>query len=465
MNQNEILDEALIIRVNRLKKGQIQYTDTSNAELLIRKHGDEIRYCNAWKKWLIWDGRRWESDESNRIYELAKKIVRDLHDDVLGLSDYRDRIELEGHAIKSEAVRRRKSTVEAASWEQAINITSSDLDPSQWLFNVRNGTIDLQTGEFREHRKSDFISKIADVDYDPEADCPLWKAFLREIMDFRVELIEFLQIAVGWTMTGDVSEQTMFMLFGSGANGKSTFLNALIELMGEYAISTPTETFMKKNGDQMSNDIARLRGTRLVTTIEAEQGRKLSEPLIKQITGNDRMTARFLYGEYFDFSPTFKIYMATNHKPLIRGTDYGIWRRIKLIPFTVTIPKEKQDGKLQEKLRAEYSGILNWMIEGCRKWHENGLIAPAEITEATDSYRSEMDALGSFLRERCIQGVGVTIRARELFRSYQEWCEEANERALSERFFGMRLEELGLERTRTQEARYWKGIGLKAQLE
>jgi len=461
----DMLDEALYLRVDRLKKGQIQYTDTSNAELLVRRHGEGIRYCNAWKKWLIWDGSRWKTDESNRIHELAKGIIREMHDQILKLEDYRDRLELESHAVKSEAVRRRKATVEAASWEQTINVGPEDIDRDGWLFNVRNGTVDLRSGELREHRREDLISKIADVDYDAAAECPTWKAFLREIMDYRVELIEFLQTAVGWTLTGDMSEQTMFMLYGSGANGKSTFLNALIELMGEYAISTPTETFMKKNGDQMSNDIARLRGTRLVTTIEAEQGRKLSEPLIKQITGNDRMTARFLYGEFFDFFPTFKIYMATNHKPVIHGTDYGIWRRIKLVPFTVTIPKEKQDGRLQEKLRGEYAGILNWMIEGCRKWREQGLVAPEAITQATDSYRNEMDVLGNYLKERCLQGPGIMIRARELFRAYQEWCEDANERAMSERYFGMRLEELGLERIRLQDARYWKGIALKEKLE
>jgi putative DNA primase/helicase len=168
----------------------------------------------------------------------------------------------------------------------------------------------------------------------------------------------------------------MFILFGAGANGKSTFLNTLMKLLGDYAIATPTDTFMKRNGEQISNDIARLRGTRLVTTTEAEQGKRLSEPLIKQITGNDAMTARFLYGEFFDFIPTFKIFMATNHKPLIRGTDYGIWRRIRLIPFTTTITPEKQDKHLEEKLVREGPGILNWLIEGAQRWCEKGLATP-----------------------------------------------------------------------------------------
>jgi putative DNA primase/helicase len=219
-------------------------------------------------------------------------------------------------------------------------------------------------------------------------------------MDYNADVITFVQTVAGWALTGDTSEQTMFILFGSGANGKSTFLNTIMYLLGDYAIATPTETFMRKNGDQNTNDIARLRGTRFVTTTEAEQGRRLSEPLIKQITGNDRMTARILYGEFFNFLPTFKIFMATNHKPVIKGTDHGIWRRIKLIPFTTRIPEEKQDKRLEDKLRAEASGILNWLLEGTRLWRREGLKAPAAILNATDEYRGEMDVIGNSIKEK-----------------------------------------------------------------
>jgi putative DNA primase/helicase len=256
----------------------------------------------------------------------------------------------------------------------------------------------------------------------------------------------------------------MFILFGSGANGKSTFLNTIMRLLGDYATATPTETFMKQNGDKISNDLARLRGTRFVTTTEAEQGKRLSEPLIKQCTGNDRVTARFLYGEFFNFLPSFKIFMATNHKPVIKGTDYGIWRRIKLIPFTTTIPEEKQDRRLQEKLNAEASGILNWLIEGALRWRREGLNTPAAISSATEEYRNEMDVIGNFLKECCVLNPAVTVRIRELFKAYQDWCDENNEHACSERFFGLRLKELKLAQTRTAEARYWQGIALKARL-
>jgi len=232
-------------------------------------------------------------------------------------------------------------------------------------------------------------------------------------------------------------------------------------ILGDYATAASTETFMKKTGDQYSNDIARLRGTRFVTTTEAEQGRRLSEPLIKKITGNDQMTARFLYGEFFNFTPTFKIFMATNHKPVIKGTDHGIWRRIKLIPFTTRIPEEKQDKMLEEKLKAEASGILNWLLEGAARWQNEGLVAPHIILNATDEYRGEMDVIGNFIKERCIAKAGASIRIRELYKSYSDWCDDNNEHAVSERFFTMRLKDMGYEQGRTAEARHWTGLALQ----
>jgi putative DNA primase/helicase len=327
---------------------------------------------------------------------------------------------------------------------------------------VRNGTIDLRTGEIRGHNPDDLITRIANVDYDKNADCPAWKKFIMEIMNYNTDLIRFIQNAAGWAVTGDTSEQTMFILFGTGANGKSTFLNTIMNLLGDYAIATPTETFMRKSGDQITNDTARLRGTRFVTTTEAEHGRRLSEPLIKQITGNDRMTARFLYGEFFNFTPTFKIWMATNHKPVIKGTDHGIWRRIKLIPFTTRIEEENQDKHLEEKLMREGSGILNWLIEGARRWCKEGLKTPNIIISATAEYRAEMDVIGNFIKERCVQKDGVSIKARELFKCYQDWCDDNNEHAVSERFFGLRLKEMGFEQRRSNDGRNWQGVQLRA---
>jgi putative DNA primase/helicase len=456
-------DESVYLRISELQRGAVQFTDATNAERFKREHGDTIRYMAAWKKWLVWNGTHWQTDESGAlVHEKGLDTVRNLYAELSKTNDYRERIEIEKYAMMSESVRRRKAFVEAATWIKDLNTTSDLLDTNPWLLNVKNGTIDVSTGEFREHRHADFITKVANVEYDPKADCPLWKQFIREIMDYKTDVINFVQTAVGWAMTGDISEQTMFILFGTGANGKSTFLNTIMYLLGDYAIATPTESFMRKNGDQNTNDIARLRGARFVTTTEAEQGRRLSEPIIKQITGNDRMTARFLYGEFFNFVPTFKIFMATNHKPVIKGTDHGIWRRIKLIPFTTRIEEEKQDKQLEEKLRAEASGILNWLLEGTARWQREKLKAPAAILNATEDYRGEMDIIGNFVKECCIQKPGVSIRVRELFKAYQDWCMQNNEHVCSERFLSLRLQEIGFQRTRTAEARFWVGVALRS---
>jgi putative DNA primase/helicase len=455
-------DECMYLRVNELTNGSIQFTDSTNAERFIKEFGGDIRYNKAWKKWVVWNGKFWETDESGAlVHEKGLLMVRNIYREILKTDDHKERLEIENFAKLSESIRRRENFVKAAQYVPSLNITSDDLDPDPWLMNVQNGTINIITGELTGHRQGNMITKIANVNYDPSADCPLWKQFIREIMDYKPELVQFVQTAAGWTMTGDISEQVMFILYGTGANGKSTFLNTSQHILGDYSTSTNTETFMKKNGDQYTNDVARLRGTRFVTTTEAEQGRRLSEPLIKKIAGNEKLTARFLYGEYFTFLPTFKIWMATNHKPIIKGTDHGIWRRIMLIPFTTTIPKEKQDRHLEAKLKREASGILNWLLEGAARWREEKLQAPDIVLNATDEYRGEMDVIGIFLKERCRIDIQLQIRIRELYKAYADWCDENKEHAVSERFFSSRLKEMGYEQKRNSEARFWSGLGLK----
>jgi putative DNA primase/helicase len=428
----------------------------------MKEYGRDIRYNAAWKKWIVWNGKHWETDESGAlIHEKGLVMIRNFYAELLKSDDHKERIEIEKFGMISESVRRREAFVKAAQYIKELNIKSEDFDANPWLLNVKNGTIDFSTGEFMEHSQEEMITKVANVEYDQKADCPLWKKFIREIMDYKEELINFVQTAAGWALTGDTSEQTMFILFGSGANGKSTFLNTIMYILGDYATATPTETFMKKSGDQTTNDIARLRGIRFVTTTEAEQGRRLSEPLIKKITGNDQMTARFLYGEYFNFTPTFKIWMATNHKPIIKGTDHGIWRRIKLIPFTTRIEEENQDKHLEQKLREEANGILNWLVAGTERWKREKLRAPKIVLAATDEYRGEMDVIGNFMRDRCVQEKNATIRIRELYKAYSDWCEENREHPASERILSMRLKELGFVQNRTAEARFWTGLGVR----
>jgi putative DNA primase/helicase len=455
-------DEAIYLRINQFQKGMLQFTDSTNAERLVREYGADIRYIAPWKKWVVWDDTHWQVDTGTLLYTKQLEMVRNIYAELYKTANYRDRQDIEKYAIQSESMRRREASVRAAQYIPCLNATVDDLDKNPWLLNVENGTVDLTTGELLPHRKEDMITKLAKVCYDKDADCPMWKQFVREIMDYKADLIAFLQTAAGWSISGDTSEQSMFILYGTGANGKSTFLNVIQNILGDYALSTWAETFMKRNNDTATNDIARLRGARFVTTSKTEQGKRLSEHLIKQVTGNDALTVRFLYGEYFNFVPTFKIFMASNHKPVIRGTDHGIWRRIKLIPFTTRITEDKRDPYLDQKLLTEKSGILNWLIEGALRWKQEGLNVPALITNATDEYRGEMDIIGNFLKECCVQRPGAAIRARELFQVYQDWCDENNEMATSKRMFGLRLKELGMVQKRTSEARFWQDLAVQA---
>jgi len=456
-----LMEESVLLRIRQLQNGLVQLTDATTAERLLKQFGKDIRYIAPWKKWIVWNGANWETDSGALIHTKGLEIVRNIYAEIYKTADYREQMEIEKYAVKSESTRQRENFVRAARYILDLNAAVDDLDRDPWLLNVENGTVDLRTGELLPHRQEDMITKIAKVQYDRNAEYPKWKQFIREIMGYKGDLIAFIQTAAGWAVSGDISEQSMFILYGTGANGKSTFLNVVMHILGDYAVTTYAETFMKRSNETLTNDIARLRGTRFVATTETEQGKRLSEHLIKQATGNDQLTARFLYGEHFNFLPTFKIFMASNHKPVIKGTDHGIWRRIKLIPFTTLITEEKRDRHLEQKLLEEKPGILNWLIEGVLRWRKEGLNTPSVVLNATDEYRGEMDVIGNFMRERCVQKPGVMVRARELFRAYQEWCEENNEMATSERIFGLRMKELGMVQKRTAEARYWQDVAVQ----
>jgi putative DNA primase/helicase len=354
--------------------------------------------------------------------------------------------------------------IRLATSEPGIPVLLEQLDADPWLFNVVNGTIDLRTGILRPARREDLITKLAPVIYDPDARCPTWERFLQQIMAGNTALITFLQRAIGYGLTGVTSEQVLLLLYGTGANGKSTFLEVLRALFGDYARQAEFATFLARTSDAVRNDLARLAGARFVTAVEAASGRRLDEALIKQLTGGDPITARFLYQEFFEFTPQFKLFLATNHKPVIRGTEHAIWRRIRLIPFEVTIPQAQQDRTLPDKLRAELPGILAWAVQGCLAWQRDGLPMPTEVHQATETYREEMDTFGLFLADYCIvDPTDPTRRATtgELFDAYLTWCRQNGEHfQLTKTHFGMRLGERGLTPIRLGKERGWAGIAL-----
>lgn len=319
-------------------------TDMGNAQRLVAKHGQNIRYCYPWSKWLVWDGTRWIKDETGEIDRRAKETVHGIYAEAAATQTKELREALAQHALRSESESKRKAMIASATSEPRIPIMPTEFDQDPWLLNVLNGTIDLRTGELRAHRRNDLITKLAQVVYDAKAECPTWWKFLERIFNRNYELILFLQKAVGYALTGITWEQCLFFLYGLGSNGKSTFIKVIQALLGDYATQTTSETFMvKRNSNPISNDVADLRGARFVAAVEIESGRRMAEVLVKQMTGGDKIKARFLYSEHFEFDPEFKIFLAANHKPVIRGTDNAIWRRIHLIPFTVQIPEEERD--------------------------------------------------------------------------------------------------------------------------
>jgi putative DNA primase/helicase len=372
------------------------------------------------------------------------------------------RKELQAHWRRSESESRLKAMVNLAATEPEIAIKPNVLDCDPLLFNVLNGTLDLRTGTLRDHDPEDFITKLAPVEFGPEATCPRWGGFLDRIFGGDEELIQFVQRAVGYSLTGSTEEQCLFLLHGRGANGKTTLIETLRALLGDYAAHAEFSTFLNHRQAQVRNDLARLAGARLVSAVEMDQGGQLSESVVKQVTGGDVVTARFLFHEFFEFRPQFKVLLAANHKPRVRGTEHAIWRRIRLVPFAVTIPEDEQDHGLLAALIDELPGILTWAVEGCLAWQQDGLGQATAVRDATGEYRREMDGLHEFLRERCVLAPEAKAGATELYDEYRHWCEEVSEKAVSRTAFGLMLAERGLEKRRSGRngSVEWFGIEL-----
>ena len=445
------------------KREGFNLTDLGNAERFVARHGGAVRYCYPWRKWLFWSGTRWERDDAGRVHKLAKETVRGIYAVAARAEDEDRRKALAKHAASSEAETKIRAMVELAKSE--VPISPDELDADPLLLNCQNGTIDLRTGELRGHRREDLITKLAPAAYDSNAAAPTWESFLERVLPGE-ELRGFVQRAAGYSATGDTSEQCMFIHHGPGANGKSTFQETVSAALGDYAMRTPTETLLVKRSGGVPNDVARLKGARFVTASETEEGRRLAESLVKDLTGQDTISARFMWAEWFDFKPTHALHLSTNHKPEIRGTDAAIWRRIRLIPWAVTIPPAEQDRKLSEKLRTELSGVLAWIVRGCSEWLRGGLQAPEEVRQATRAYRAEMDVLAAFLADCCLRGEEEEF-AGELWGAWKRWCEETGEQVGTQKRFGGQLAERGFLNHRDSRTgrKVWSGVSLRPNWE
>lgn len=439
------------------------FDDTGNAARFFDMFGDSMVYNHTDKNWLYWDGRKWQADLNKEAFRRAALSIEKMQEELLF---YQNQDEENGtdnaknfakHIKYTRSMKGEKALVEMA--QQLLPVLPGQLDRHVMAFNTASGIIKLKTGELLPHDPKWLISKVSEVEY-TEQKCPLWLKFLDEIFEGDRDLIRYIQKAVGYSMTGKTSEQCAFFLFGTGNNGKSTFLDVIRDIMGEYAMNIQPETIMIRTANSAANsDIARLRGARFVTSVEPNEGMRINEGLLKQLTGEDTVTARKLYGNEFEFKPEFKLWMATNHKPIIRGTDTGIWRRIHMIPFTVSIPEDKKDKALKSKLKAEYSGILRWAVEGCLLWQKEGLSMPRAVLDMCKEYRREMDVISAFIEDRCEERKGAYAQSAQLYSAYTEWCDSNNEYKMSNTKFGIEMAKR-FNKKRTRDGWFYIGIKL-----
>ena len=437
-------------------------TDVGNAERFVEMFKDDVKYCAVYKKWFIWNGQIWEQDDG-AIIEYAIHCIRSIYDyaDLLPEGDRRKA--LIQHAIRSENGNRIKTMLTLAAGKKELIVSSEQWDSNPWLLSCKNGTINLRTGKLQPWSKKDFITKQCNTVYDENCATPLWSKLLETVTQGDTEMQRYIQKALGYSLTGDISEQAVFILYGTGSNGKSTMLNIFSEVMSTYAQSTSSDTFMQKKNEAVNNDIARLKGARFVTAIEMEENKRLAESLIKSMTGGDKLVTRFLYGEYFEYVPQFKVFLAVNHKPVIRDTTNSIWRRIKLIPFVNTFTEKDRDKHFADKItEAELPGILAWAVKGCLYWQQEGLREPDFVKRATEDYKTEMDSFATFFDECCEAREGARISNKALRAAYEEWCKENGEYAMTQRPFSQKLLEKGFDKRRSSSGAYeWQGFTLR----
>jgi len=431
--------------------------DLGNAERLANDYFGRLAYIPELGVWRYWKDRRWR-DDSDEVLRAAAIVGRSWFDDLAHESDQGRQKRLLAHAQRSCSANSLHAMIDIAK-TLGLTVPQREWDRDPLLLGVENGIVDLRTGQPIAPDRLMRVCKVAAVTYAPDATAPLWCSFLDRVMDGDLAMIAFLQRAVGYALTGSTKEQCLFIAHGTGANGKSVFLRTLRELLGDYGRDCPAETLLSKRDNNINNDIARLAGARLVCAIETEDGKRFAESLVKALTGGDAITARFLHREFFEFIPQFKLWLATNHKPTIRGDDHAIWRRIRLIPFTVTIPEAEQDGDLGAKLAQERAGILKWALDGCLAWQRDGLQTPEPVRAATADYRADMDRLGQWIEERCIVSPLVRVKAASAFQDYRKWTEERGEQPLTLTNFGNRLTERGIQKVKGKTVVY-VGIGL-----
>lgn len=439
-------------------------TDMGNAERFVARHGRDLHYVPAWEKWLVWDGRRWAPDNLEAVRKKAKETVRSIYGDAAAHLEGDELKEAVQWAFKCENVTRFDAMIKMCRSESNVPVAPERLDKQPWVLNVLNGSIDLRSGVLGPHLRDELITQLCEVEYDPHAACPLWIETLDLVFGGNPNLISYWQTLCGLTLTGVVSEQYLPILHGSGSNGKGTVVNTIMNMLGtDYAFKAPPDLLMAKRGNEHPTERASLFGKRLVVAIETAEGARLDEAMIKELTGSDPISARRMREDFWQFDPTHKTWLVTNHKPVVRGTDHAIWRRLRLVPFVVTIEESKAVKDMPEQLAAEYPGILAWCIRGCLEWQRAGrLEAPEEVSAATSEYRESEDALRAFIEECAETGKAFDESASLMYLGYHLWAKESGEQPVSQRRFGPAMVDRGFTRYKDSVKRY-RGIKLREE--
>ena len=449
-----------------------QNTHVANAHRIANHYGDRLLYVEGigWHTW----GAPWVHDELG-ARRIAHGLGRIIAEEAAGMAPW-----VAKAANDDERVKRQKAMNNRFRWasqsENAANIKSSmgeaqtllackaaEMDANPMLLGLPSGVLDLSVGEYRDHRQDDFITKVAGADYIEGATAPTWQRFLGDVFANDADLLDYVQRLTGYALSGQRGEHLLPIFYGSGANGKSTFLTTVQSMLGEYAGTAAPGLLVKKHGSDDMTATSELHGRRLVVVSETGEAGKLNEDQAKALTGGDMIRARRLFQAGYDFKPTHMFALQTNHKPRVSGTDEGIWRRLRLIPFTVTIPANKRDPRLADKLNAELPGILQWALAGWRAYQAGGFVTPESVTAATSDYRSASDQVGVFLEDCCTVAPGFTAKASDLYRAYADWCKEAGEHPRTQREFGMRLAERGFERARSSGTHTWRGVSITTE--
>jgi len=447
----------------RKSSGGFYLTDMGNAERLAECYGHVIRYCHQRKSWLVWNGMRWEWDSGAKIGILAKLTVRSIYHEAAEENDKEHRSDIANHAKRSESEHRIKAMIELAQSEPGIPVELSELDANPWILNCLNGTLDLKTGKLLPHNPDDLNTMIIPIPYDPQAECPMWMEFIKWATGGDAELATYLQRALGYSLTGDISEQVMFFLFGLGMNGKTTLTMTFRTLMADYGIRLDADDLMirdrKSSGPKES--LANLYKKRYVLGSEVRDGRRLDVGQLKDWTGGESVKADRKWEHQFEFTPTFKLWLYGNKKPVIADSSLAVWRRVKMIEFKQQVPEDKVDKRLPEKLQAELPGILAWAVRGCLDWQSQGFNDCRAVVDATEKYRHEQDALRDYIAERCSTEINDKVLQSELRKDYEQWCIDNKVEILGQKAFRAALEERGISSVRgTANKAYWKGIRL-----